>query len=497
MYYLMNKDVIAASFQEERGRFCLVRQHDRLPVGDFEINGWLEDRKAYKHNHHLRRLMLECGCGTAKGFIRVTHAASINDSFWVKREGEEVDWEHVSFYRNDFDETISRLAFEGLGLYGQQMSSTSPELTTDGSFRKCWRREDGDIFLYKRGVAGAGNAGLEPYCEALASEIIHKADPSSVQYSVLKFHGGTATKCRVFTNEDIGFVPLRKLVSRGITLDGMVDFFDDIGCREQFQRMLVLDAITFNVDRHLGNMGVLVDNGTQKILGIAPNFDFNLSMLPYVLWEEFGDIGRKLLDYGPAAGDDFTRLGQQMLTSEIRRELINLDGFRFSFCGNRDFSPERVCAMEEMVSRQIRAVLRGDILYTKDVFVPREQESIQENVGLSHSGEREDASILVEKLKQAGCFSSVMEEVLEDGHMRVTATLTAQDRFTDITVHLDSMEISCIKDGVEMSAADLNAQDDGFAEPYICICRAVDDLCDHRKDRYTPNQEYAGKGMKR
>ncbi len=200
MYYLMNKDVVAASFREESGRFCLLQQHDRLPAGDFEINGWLEDRKAYKHNHHLRRLMLDCGCGTAKGFIEVTHAASINDSFWVKREGEEADWERVSFYRNDFNETISKLAFEGLGLYGQQMSSTSPEVTTDGSFRKCWRREDGDIFLYKRGVAGAGNGGLEPYCEALASEIIHKADPSSVQYSVLKFHNGTATKCRIFTN---------------------------------------------------------------------------------------------------------------------------------------------------------------------------------------------------------------------------------------------------------------------------------------------------------
>lgn len=491
MYYLMNRDVAAASFQEESGRFRLVQQYDRLPVGDFEINGWLEDRKAYKHNRHLRRLMLDCGCGTAEGFIRVTHAASINDSFWVKREGEEANWEHVSFYRNDFNETISRLAFEGLGLYGQQMSSTSPELTTDGSFRKCWRREDGDIFLYKRGVAGAGNAGLEPYCEALASEIIHKADPSSVQYSVLKFHGGTATKCRVFTNEDVGFVPLRKLVSRGITLDGTVDFFDGIGCREQFQRMLVLDAITFNVDRHLGNMGVLVDNATQEILGIAPNFDFNLSMLPYVLWEEFGDIGRKLLDYGPAAGDDFTRLGQRMLTSEIRRELISLEGFRFSFRGNRDFSPERVCAMEELVSRQIRAVLRGDILYTRDVFVPREQGSIQENAGPGRSGERADASILVEELKQAGCFSSVMEEVLADGHMRVTATLTAQDGFIDITVHLGSMEISCIKDGVEMSAAELDAGEDGFAGPYIRICRAVDDLYDRRKEMHTPDQEYA------
>ena len=61
--------------------------------------------------------------------------------------------------------------------------------TTDGSFRKCWKKEDGEIYLYKRGISGAYNAGLEPYCEALASEIIHKADSTSVQYSVLKLHG--------------------------------------------------------------------------------------------------------------------------------------------------------------------------------------------------------------------------------------------------------------------------------------------------------------------
>lgn len=60
--------------------------------------------------------------------------------------------------------------------------------------------------------------------------------------------------------------------------------------------------------------------------------------------------------------------------------------------------------------------------------------------------------------------------------MRVTATLSAKDRFTEITAHLGSMEISCIKDGVEMSAAELNVEDDGFAELYTRICRIVDDL---------------------
>lgn len=141
MYYLMNKNAIAASFQRGHNRWHLTAQNAELPLGKFEINGWLEDRKAYKHNHHLKQLMIDCGCETTEGFIKVTHAASINDSFWVKKEGEEIAWNDISFYRNDFNEGISKLAFEGLGLYGVQMSNTSPELTTDGSFRKCWKKK--------------------------------------------------------------------------------------------------------------------------------------------------------------------------------------------------------------------------------------------------------------------------------------------------------------------------------------------------------------------
>ena len=122
MYQLMNKNVIAASFQKENNRWHFVKQNAELPLGKFEINGWLEDRKAYKHNHHLKQLMIDCGCETTEGFIKVTHAASINDSFWVRKEGEDIGWSDISFYRNDFNEVISRLAFEGLGLYGIQMS---------------------------------------------------------------------------------------------------------------------------------------------------------------------------------------------------------------------------------------------------------------------------------------------------------------------------------------------------------------------------------------
>lgn len=466
--------MIVASFYQKDNKWVLLQQNTEFPLGRFEINQWLEDRKAYKHNHHLKQLMIDCGCETTEGFVRITHAASINDSFWIKKEGENVTWNDISFYRNDFNDTISKLAFEGLGLYGLQMSSTSPELTTDGSFRKCWKKENGDIYLYKRGISRAYNAGLEPYCEALASEIIHKADPTSVQYSVLRLHGEAATKCKAFTNEAIGFVPLRKLVDRSITLDELLTLFDNLGCREQFQRMLVLDAVIFNVDRHLGNIGVLVDNDTQTPLGMAPNFDFNLSMLPYVTQDEFEHIGTKLLDYGPAIGNDFIRVGQEMLTSDIRRTLINLQGFRFTFRGNKDFTPSRVQILETMVNQQIQAILSGAILYTKDVFIP--EESTIETAFFDNTDELKTASALAARLKESDQFSSVMEEIEEDNHVCVIATIHESEDFINLIIHIDSMEISCDKNGIKCSIDDINAELKTFSKLYDHVCQIAADL---------------------
>lgn len=488
MFYLMNKDTIVASLEKKNNKWNLIHQNAELPLGRFEINEWLEDRKAYKHNHHLKQLMIDCGCETTEGFIKITHAASINDSFWVKEEGENIVWDDISFYRNEFNDVVSKLAFEGLGLYGLQISNTSPELTTDGSFRKCWRKESGEIYLYKRGISGAYNAGLEPYCEALASEIIHKADPTSVQYSVLKLHGETATKCKAFTNEDVGFVPLRKLVDRNITMDELLEFFDHLDRREQFQRILVLDTVTFNVDRHLGNIGLIVDNETQKPLGIAPNFDFNLSMLPYVTKEEFEQIGTKLLDYGPAIGNDFTRIGQEMLTSEIRRELINLQGFQFTFRGNKDFEPSRVQILEEMVNQQIHAILRSDILYTKDVFVPAKVP--QESVGFDNSDELRLASALATKLKATGFFSSVMEEIEENNHVCVIATLHKEDNFVNLTIYMDSLDISCDENGIAIDMNEVDSEYETFSEAYNLVCRMVDKLTDiNFEEEYYDNDE--------
>ena len=80
----------------------------------------------------------------------MTHALSLNDTFWIKTVDSKLQWKNVSLYENQFDETIAKIAFEG-GLYGKEFTTTSPEFGTSGSFAKCWVKEDDGIYLLKRG----------------------------------------------------------------------------------------------------------------------------------------------------------------------------------------------------------------------------------------------------------------------------------------------------------------------------------------------------------
>ena len=98
--------------------------------------------------------------------------------------------------------------------------------------------------------------------------------------------------------------------------------------------------------------------------------------------DEFSDISSVLLRYSPVIGDDFTRIGQTMLTPSIRTDLINLKGFHFSYRGDSKFTKARIKALEEIVNLQIDGILRKEPLLTKQVFAqsPKKQKNDQSSV---------------------------------------------------------------------------------------------------------------------
>lgn len=394
MYFLMNKNNVIATFENKPATvfsdevlFYEVERMGELPFGFDDINTWLDSRKSSKHNAHLQKLMRKMGCDDNEGFIRTTHAATINDTFWVKSARENITWEQISLYSNQFTETISRLAFEGVGLYVADFSSTSPELACEGSFRKCFRKEEhcgtfgSDIFIYKRG--NEYGPGLEPYCEMLASEISAIISPENyVPYQTVQLHNKLASKCNLFTNEKYGYASFSKLM-KAKSLQDVFDYFENIGASQAFREMLVVDSLCFNQDRHAGNYGVLFDNDTLEIIGMAPVFDLNLSMLPYVSMSDFDNIGDKLFEYAPILGDDFTRIGQMAMNDTLRDRVKTICDFSFNFRGDDVFTPERVVAVESVVRKQAAALLSNAVLRTRDVFFSQnavEDDKFKDNV---------------------------------------------------------------------------------------------------------------------
>lgn len=477
MYYLMNKDNCVAKFSIEdtlTGEEIAIQEEDfkKLPVGFDTIVQWIYKRKASEYNSHLQKLMISCGCHTAKGFIRATHAASLNDTFWVKEESEDVSWEKVSLYGNPFDEIIGRMAFEGVYEDNIVMNGIFPDFTTEGSFRKCWKRENDGIYLYKQGSSGARNAGLEPYCEVLATELAAKLCPGSISYDLVPLYGQQTSKCKLFTNEKTGYVPMSRFAEGDMDVNALLTFYSKIGAENEFRRMVVLDAVVFNVDRHMGNYGVLVDNDTLEPISMAPVFDLNLAMLPYVEQQDFENLGRYMMKIDPCIGGDFVRIGQELLTPEIRSDLTGLRGFRFQYRGCEKFPEERVKVLEQIVNKQIEAVLSKEVLYTKDVFisdiVPEDDCKNQETLEKENIQAEELGSYLVEQ-KVCDHF------YLNDAADHIELVLNQSDLSnTEIYINMKNNDMWVEKDGIELSYADCSLDYPAIMKWYTQVSEAVD-----------------------
>lgn len=370
-FYLMNKDQKVLKFRMSEDEFGEISfstadrdifAADLMPIGFQDIQHWLQGRQAPKHRVHIAELLRQCGCYNLDGYIRVTHALTLNDTFWVKPVDSNLLWKQVSLYSNEFDETIARIAFEG-GMYGEQFSSTSPEFGTDGAYAKCWIRKDQDICLLKQGSEGARNTGLEPYSEYYASQISEKICSEYVGYDLERYRGKLVSSCRLFTNEQLGFAAADKLGNKEPGVSSLLSYFEGIGSGDAFRRMMVFDALTINTDRHLGNFGVLVDNDTQQVIRMAPVFDNNQSLLPYAEEREFQNLDEYLKSRPTRIGTDFNQVAHQLLTPEIRSDLNNLKGFTFRKHPEYNLPEERLHHLEQLIDKQIRNILQDIRLY--------------------------------------------------------------------------------------------------------------------------------------
>lgn len=369
IFELMNKDNKLATLEVNKSKAYITSVVGNIPNFIGDINTWIDERTSPVGRKNINELLKLAGINDKIEFLRVTHCISLTDTLWVKEPESRLVWDNISPYKNRISRVIAEIAINCNYLGVGKLRSPSPEYTLDGSADKCWKRENGVIYLYKTtGEKWSGITGNRPYCEYYASQVARQliGDRSDyVKYSI-KVSKTTENrlkayvKCPIFTSEKYGYLPIDE--SQYWRLDiKELDRIMDSRSRIILREMLLLDSIILNHDRHGGNYGFLFNNDDYKIVGMAPIFDNDCS-LGYSISLKSNSISeayRTAFNMGPRTDlGGYIRQARMSLTDTLISNMKNMYPFHFDrLPSDIDLENERIEFMEYIVNNQIKAIL--------------------------------------------------------------------------------------------------------------------------------------------
>lgn len=267
---------------------CLQKTNEPSLQG---VNDWLRKRNLPPSREGLKELHKEFG-----RFENYRNMFSLSDQYWFQRNTRET-WDKLNFFTHTYPTAIGDAQFAPWMVTEEDLKAQSPDLTTNGVCRKQWIQdpETLDSYLLKaRSVAHQ----QEPLSEVLTSLLLKRMNILpfvNYELTVNKLYLCSKSKC--FVTRDTEFVPAKSLFDMRERRAGETSYqhflivCDDYGIRgakEYLDKMIFIDALTGNNDRHWGNFGFLrnVEEPGGKLM-FAPLFDFGSAFLSY---------GKKSLD---------------------------------------------------------------------------------------------------------------------------------------------------------------------------------------------------------
>ena len=329
------------------------------------LRRWLLRRTIPKNRAYVHNLLAKCGLNLNRpmSIIDVCKGLSPNDCYWVVHEDDTATFAEANLYENPFSNILASLAFTGYGSSPRSSLRSSPEFTTNGMLRKCWRRFKGKVYLYKGGTDGASNAGFEPYSEYYAAQVAQAMGIRHVPYGLSRWKGILCSTCELFTSIETAFLPVGRLVTKG-GMPAVAAYYESLGAEflKALQEMLVFDAVICNVDRHFGNFGLLIENRTNKIIAPAPLFDHGNSLFNFAgrdCWEDEGVLQEYIETLVPSVYDDFIGTAREVMSQENRTQVRHLLTFRFHKHSRYNLPPNRLRMIEKQIQERARLLLES------------------------------------------------------------------------------------------------------------------------------------------
>lgn len=343
------------------------KQMNMLPIGmkvsDEGLAKWLKHRTIPKNRSFVNAFLAKCGLNANRPMdvISVCKGLSLNDSYWIVEDGYKGTFEQANLYDNNFSQVLAWIAFTGYGSSVRSSFASSPEFTTNGMLPKCWRRIQSKVYLYKGGTSGASNTGNEPYSEKYAAMIAESMGINAISYKISKWKGHLCSVCELFTDKDVSYVPIGRIVTEG-GMKAVRKYYEELG--EEFvqalNEMLVFDAIVCNTDRHFGNFGVLVDSHTNKIIAPAPLFDHGnalFSLAGEENWKTEKLLEKYISSLLPCVYEDYFDEVKPYLDEQMKKKIRRLLDFKFEDLGTYNYPSKKIKMIQSQVRKRANMLL--------------------------------------------------------------------------------------------------------------------------------------------
>ena len=265
---LMMGDIEVAGFNHG---VCVWKNEDLCPLyirRTSDLSGYLASRAIDRNRTNSRLLKKLLNIHESEDDMTALYSfgATLTDNYWFKVSGSKLRYKDISFTEDYY----SDVALKGEILYYPSSPKHSPQLTLTGSYEKCWKRINGEWWLYKKGTEK--EIFSELFCSYLASVL---KIPSAV-YEYCEGYIRTRNFAYRYNLE-----PMTGIAGDDDRYEAVFPALDSISAEiaKQYLYLMWFDLLVNNVDRHNENCGLLRNRVNGKIVGLAPNYDNNLALI--------------------------------------------------------------------------------------------------------------------------------------------------------------------------------------------------------------------------
>ncbi|WP_373436225.1 hypothetical protein [Metamycoplasma equirhinis] len=236
---------------------------------------------------------------------------NLNNNLWICEVNSTLKWANKNQY-NNFENKLETFMFDHRFFVSDISNFNSPDWFTCGETIKTWKKENNNLFLLKSPLQVANKILYDNYAEFFTSKLANILIKNSINYELIKINNLTYSKSANFTNTNNEFFSFGQLFLNSYSdrekLEEAIYLFYG---KKNFEDMMVFDALTLNVDRHLGNFGLLYNDKSKKFKP-APLFDFNKSLVfDFPLYTE-KSTQAQLIDYGKRQSCFYNSLDEQL-----------------------------------------------------------------------------------------------------------------------------------------------------------------------------------------